>query len=188
MSQDRHSTSVNGSIAGTVVATAESGLLFTRDQSSTMGVVRIPDVEGVRFNGSPETNSKGYTVVGLSDYSQNRIDIDMQYVPDNLELDITSHSVVPTEKAVVYREFGASHVKRYFLQVRDRQGQLLSGGNARTEQGLDAGFIARNGVLSMSMLAEPKEVNVSLGDGGTCRIAMSGIRPGADKVQEVRCE
>lgn len=188
VSQDRHSTSVNGSIAGTVVATAESGLLFTRDQSSTMGVVRIPDVEGVRFNGSPETNSKGYTVVGLSDYSQNRIDIDMQYVPDNLELDITSHSVVPTEKAVVYREFGASHVKRYFLQVRDRQGQLLSGGNARTEQGLDAGFIARNGVLSMSMLAEPKEVNVSLGDGGTCRIAMSGIRPGADKVQEVRCE
>lgn len=188
ISQDRHSTSVNGSIAGTVVATAESGLLFTRDQSSTMGVVRVPDVAGVRFNGSPETNSKGYTVVGLSDYSQNRIDIDMQYVPDSLELDVTSHSVVPTEKAVIYREFGASHVKRYFLQVRDRQGQLLRGGNARTEQGLDAGFIARNGVLSMSLLAEPKEVNVSLEGNNTCRIPMTGIRPGADKVQEVRCE
>ncbi|WP_063101995.1 PefC/AfrB family outer membrane usher protein [Escherichia coli] len=188
ISQDRHTTSVDGRIAGSIVATAESGLLFTRDQSSTMGVVRVPDVAGVRFNGSPETNSKGYTVVGLSDYSQNRIDIDMQYVPDSLELGVTSHSVVPTEKAVIYREFGASHVKRYFLQVRNRQGQLLSGGNARTEQGLDAGFIARNGVLSMSLLAEPKEVNVSLGEGKTCRIAMSDIRPGADKVQEVRCE
>lgn len=188
ISQDRHTTSVNGSIAGTVVATAESGLLFTRDQSSTMGVVRVPDVAGVRFNGSPETNSKGYTVVGLSDYSQNRIDVDMQYVPDSLDLDITSHSVVPTEKAVIYREFGASHVKRYFLQVRDRQGQLLSGGNARTEQGVDAGFIARNGVLLMSLLAEPKQINVNLDGGNTCRIAMSGIKPGADKVQEVRCE
>ncbi|HAM3643304.1 TPA: PefC/AfrB family outer membrane usher protein [Escherichia coli] len=188
ISQDRRRTSVNGSIAGTVVATAESGLLFTRDQSSTMGVVRVADVAGVRFNGSPETNGKGYTVVGLSDYSDNRIDVDMQYVPDSLELDITSYSVVPTEKAVVYREFGASHVKRYFLQVRDHQGQLLSGGNARTEQGLDAGFITRNGVLSMSMLAKPEEVNVSLEGGNTCRISMVGVRPSADKVQEVRCE
>ncbi|EPV3434634.1 PefC/AfrB family outer membrane usher protein [Escherichia coli] len=188
ISQDRHATSVNGSISGSVVTTAESGLLFTRDQSTTMGVVRVPDVAGVRFNGSPGTNSKGYTVVGLSDYSENRIDIDMQYVPDSLELDVTSHSVVPTEKAVVYREFGANHVKRYFLQVRDAQGQLLSGGNARTEQGLDAGFIARNGVLSMSLLSEPKEVKVSLDGGRTCRISMTGISPGADKVQEVRCE
>ncbi len=187
-SQDRYTTSVNGSISGSLVATAESGLLFTRDQSSTIGVVRIPDVAGVRFNGSPESNSKGYTVVGLSGYGENRIDIDMQYVPDNLELDVTSHRVVPTEKAVVYREFGANHVKRYFLLVRDMQGQLLSGGNARTEQGLDAGFIARNGVLSMSLLSEPKEVKVSLDGGRDCRISMMGISPGADKVQEVRCE
>ncbi len=188
VSQDRHTTSVNGSISGTVVATTESGLLFTRDQSSTVGVVRVPDVAGVRFNSSQGTNNKGYTVVGLSGYSQNRIDIDMQYVPDNLELDVTSYNVVPTEKAVVYREFGANHVKRYFLQVRDAQGQLLSGGGARTEQGLDAGFIARNGVLSMSLLNEPKEVKVSLDGGRTCRISMAGISPGADKVQEVRCE
>ncbi len=188
VSQDRHTTSVNGSISGSVVATVESGLLFTSEQGTTMGVVRVPNVAGVRFNGSPGTNSKGYTVVGLSGYSENRIDIDMQYVPDNLELDVTSHSVVPTEKAVVYREFGASHVKRYFLQVRDVQGHLLSGGNARTEQGLDAGFIARNGVLSMSLLSEPKEVKVSLDGGKTCRISMRGIKPGADKVREVCCE
>lgn len=188
LSQSRSGTSVNGEISGSIVATKESGLLMTRDRSDTMGVVRVPDVAGVRFNHSPETNSRGYTVVGLSDYSQNRIDIDMENVPDNLELDITSYSVVPTEKAVVYREFGANYVKRYFLQVRDQQGKLLTGGNARTSQGLDAGFITRNGVLSMSMLSEPKEVKVSLEAGNECRISMTGINPRTDKVQEVRCE
>ncbi|HGY3523623.1 TPA: PefC/AfrB family outer membrane usher protein [Escherichia coli] len=188
VSQSRDSTSLNASLSGSVVATAESGLLFTRDQSSTMGVVHIPDVSGVRFNGSPETNSKGYTVVGLSDYNQNRIDIDMENVPDNLELDVTSYSVVPTEKAVVYREFGANYVKRYFLQVKDRQGQILNGGDAKTEQGLNAGFITRNGVLSMSLLSEPKEVKVSLDGGKTCRISMAGIKPGTERVQEVFCE
>ncbi|EFN6235703.1 PefC/AfrB family outer membrane usher protein [Escherichia coli] len=188
VSQSRDNTSYNAGFSGSVVATAESGLLFTRDRSDTMGVVHIPGVSGVRFNGSPETNSKGYTVVSLSDYNQNSIDIDMEDVPDNLELDVTSYSVVPTEKAVVYREFGANYVKRYFLQVKDRQGQILSGGDAKTEQGLSAGFITRNGVLSMSLLSEPKEVKVSLDGGRTCRISMAGIKPGTEKVQEVFCE
>lgn len=188
ISQGRGSTSLNAGFSGSVVATAESGLLLTRNQSSTMGMVQVPGVAGVRFNNSPETNSRGYTVVSLSDYSQNRIDINMENVPDNLELDVTSYSVVPTEKAVVYREFGANYVKRYFLQMKDRQGRLLSGGDAKTEQGLDAGFIARNGVLSMSLLSEPKEVKVSLGGGKTCRIPMGSIKPGTEKVQEVYCE
>ena len=188
VSQSRHNTSVSGSISGSVVVTAESGLLFTRDQSNTMAVVRIPDVEGVRINGSAPTNSRGYTSVGLSVYSQNHIDVNMENVPDDLDLMVTSQLVVPTGNAVVYRQFGANYVKRYVLQIKDSNGQLLTGGNARTGEGLNAGIISRNGVLSMGMLAEPKEIRVDLGDGGTCRFSMTGIKPEATRVQEVRCE
>lgn len=188
ISQSRNSTSVSGNLSGSVVATLESGLLFTRDQSSTMAVVRIPDVKGVRINGSAPTNSRGYTAVGLSDYAENRIDVNMENVPDDLDLMTTSHRVVPTGKAVVYRQFGANYVKRYVLQVKDRHGQLITGGNARTEQGLDAGIISRNGVLAMGMLAEPKEIRVDLGSGNVCRFSMAGIKPEATRVQEVRCE
>ncbi|MFP3764014.1 PefC/AfrB family outer membrane usher protein [Escherichia coli] len=188
VSQDRHNTSVNADFSGAVVATAESGFLLTRDQSDAVGVVRVPNVPGVRFNGSPKTNNKGYTVVGLSDYSQNRIDVDMENVPSNLEMDITSYNVVPTEKAVVYREFGANYVKRYILRVRGKDGKILSGGNARTEHGVDAGFIARNGVLSMSLLNEPENIKVDLGNMNECHISMKGIKPGAGQVHEVHCE
>ncbi len=188
VSQSGNNTSVSGSINGSVVATQESGFLLTRDQSSTMAVVRIPDVQGVRINGSVPTNSRGYTAVGVSEYAENRIDVNMENVPDNLELMTTSYSVVPTGKAVVYRQFGANYVKRYLLQVKDRHGQLLTGGNVRTEQGLDAGVISRNGVLVMGMLAEPQEIRVDQGDGNVCRISMAGIKPEATKVQEVRCE
>ncbi len=188
VSQGRNSTSVSGNVSGSVVGTMESGLLFTRDQSSTIAVVRIPDVVGVRINGSAPTNSRGYTAVGLSDYTENRIDVDMENVPDNLDLMTTSHSVVPTGRAVVYRQFDASYVKRYVLQVRDRNGQLLTGGNARTELGLNAGIISRNGVLSMGLLAEPKEIKVDQGNGNVCRFSMAGIKPEATRVQEVRCE
>ncbi|PJG60985.1 outer membrane usher protein PefC [Yersinia kristensenii] len=188
LTRGRHQTSVSGSVSGTALGTPESGVLLTRERGNTLGVVRIPNVAGVRFNRSAPTNSKGYTVVNLSDYALNRINVDMANVPDDLELQTTSYNVVPTEKAVVYRQFAANYVQRYILRVKDRNGKLLDGGSAITDQGLDAGFIANNGVLLMNMLSTPKWVKISLDKGNSCRFSMSGIVTDANKVQEVRCE
>ncbi|WP_033851174.1 PefC/AfrB family outer membrane usher protein, partial [Yersinia wautersii] len=188
LTQGRHQTSVSGSVSGTVLGTPESGVLLTKETGNTLGIVRMPNVAGVRFNRSAPTNRKGYTVVNLSDYTLNRINVDMENVPDDLELQTTSYNVVPTEKAVVYRQFGAKYVQRYILRVKDRNGKILDGGSARTEQGLDAGFIANNGVLLMNLLSAPTWVKVTLDKGSTCRFSMSGIQADANKVQEVRCE
>lgn len=188
VTQGRNSTSVSGRISGSVVGTTESGLLMSRENNSTVGVVRIPDVAGVSINGSAPTNSRGYTLVNLSDYAVNTVSVDMDNVPDSLELKTTSYNVVPTEKAVVYREFGAEHIRRYILRVTDRDGKVINGGSARTEQGLDAGFIAGNGVLLMNMLTPPVQVSVEQGDGMRCRFSMKGIEANTNRVQEVRCE
>lgn len=104
---------------------------MTKESGNTIGIVSIPEVSGVSFNNSLPTNSKGNTVVGLSGYSLNRINIDMDNVPDDLELQTTSYNVVPTEGAVVYRQFGANYVQRYILQIRAGNGQLLDGGTAK---------------------------------------------------------
>lgn len=188
LSQGRHNTSVSGSVNGTILGTADSGLMLTKEYSDTLGVVRIPGVAGVSINGSVPTNNKGYTVVNLSNYTQNTVSVNMENVPDSLELKTTSYNVVPTEKAVVYREFGAEYMQRYILQLKDRNGNVISGGNARTEQGLDAGFIAGNGVLLMNVLSAPSEVIVTGSGGMTCRFSVKGIQANTNKVQEVRCE
>ncbi|MGT3172799.1 PefC/AfrB family outer membrane usher protein [Yersinia enterocolitica] len=188
VSQGRNKTSLSGGVRGTLLGTPESGILMTRETNDTIGVVRIPNVAGVRFNRSAPTDRKGYTVVNLSDYTVNQISANMENVPDSLDLKTTSYSVVPTANAVVYREFGVEHVQRYILRVIDRKGKVLDGGNARTDQGLDAGFIANNGVLLMNMLSIPKFVNVDLSNGSVCRFSMSGIKANINKVQEVRCE
>ncbi|EAX1016853.1 fimbrial outer membrane usher protein PefC, partial [Salmonella enterica] len=56
------------------------------------------------------------------------------------------------------------------------------------EQGLDAGFIAGNGVLLMNMLSAPSRVSVERGDGSVCHFSVKGIVPNTGKVQEVYCE
>ncbi|MCQ1591437.1 PefC/AfrB family outer membrane usher protein [Escherichia coli] len=181
-------TSFSGSVSGSVLGTSETGPLFTKESSDTVGIVSIPGVEGVSVNGSMPTNSDGNTVVWLSEYSENSININMDNVPDNMEFETTSYNVVPTEKAMVYRKFGFENVLRYILRVKDAQGNYLTGGDAKTEQGLNAGFISNNGVLLMNMLAEPKTVSVDTGDGKQCRFSMAGLKANTNKVQEVRCE
>ncbi|HCR4019039.1 TPA: PefC/AfrB family outer membrane usher protein [Morganella morganii] len=179
---------VMGNISGSILGTADSGLLFTKESSDTVGIVRIPDVEGVSVNGSMPTNKKGYTAVWLSGYSENNIKVNMNNVPDNVEFDITNWKVVPTEKAIVYREFGVEYVKRYILRIKGRDGKYFTGGTATTEQGLNAGFITRNGVLLMNMLAEPKTVSIDAGDGTICHFSVQGLKVNINKVQEVYCE
>ena len=188
VTQGRNNTNISGRISGSIVGTANSGLLMSRENSNTVGVIRLPNVAGVSINGSAPTNDKGYTVVNLSDYAINTVSVDMDNVPDNLELKTTSYNVVPTENAVVYKEFEAEHIKRYILRVMDRYGKVVSGGSAHTEQGLDAGFIAGNGVLLINMLAPPSQVLIEQGDGMRCHFSMKGIKANTNRVQEVRCE
>ncbi|MBA1774295.1 fimbria/pilus outer membrane usher protein, partial [Escherichia coli] len=73
-------TSFSGSISGSVLGTAETGPLFTKESSGTVGIISIPGVKGVSVNSSMPTNSRGNTVVWLSEYSENSININMDNV------------------------------------------------------------------------------------------------------------
>ncbi|MHA6458624.1 PefC/AfrB family outer membrane usher protein [Escherichia coli] len=190
-SHQRHGdsqTSISGGIAGTVLGTGESGVIFTKETTGTIGIVNLPDVKGVSFNGSAPTNKNGTTVVSLSEYRENDISVSMDNVPDNLELERTSFKVVPTENAVIYKRFGTREVLRYILRIKNRQGEYIDGGNALTEHGIYAGFVATNGVLLMNLQEKPEKIKIESDDGNQCNIAMGAINPGANKVQEVICE
>ncbi len=181
-------TSFSGSVSGSVLGTPETGVLFTKESSGTVGIVSVPGEEGITFNGSMPTDRNGNTVVWLSEYTENSININMDNVPDNLEFETTSYKVVPTENAMIYRSFGFENVLRYILRIKGPEDKYLTGGNATTEQGLNAGFISGNGVLLMNMLAEPEYVRIDTGEGKQCRFTVKGLKANTNKVQEVRCE
>jgi len=189
ISQNRQQTSMSVSAAGSVIGTAPTGLLFVRQQDTTMAVVKLRDVEGIKFNGSTPTNRKGNTALYMNPYMSNDIRIDTENLPDNVELMNSVYNIVPTERAIVYRDFQYADVKRYILRVVDRNGQpLVAGSLAKTEQGVEAGFIANGGILLMSTLSEPKTITVQQQNGQTCRFAMAGMVPGENKTIGVRCE
>ncbi|HAU2802512.1 TPA: PefC/AfrB family outer membrane usher protein [Salmonella enterica] len=187
-SKRRGRITLSGNLSGSAIATGQTGLLLTKEASETVAVLKIMDTPGITFNGSLPTNSAGNTVLYLNAYTPTYITINPENVPSSAELLNTSYEVVPTEKAIIYREFGFQNVSRYIVRVRDAHGEFLTGGNAKTEQGLEAGFITSNGVLLMNLLAAPKTITVSQRDGKQCRINAAGLKENTGTVQEIRCE
>lgn len=188
VSKNKEITTLSGSASGSVIATAESGLLLTKEAADTVAIVKLKDTPGVSFNNSLPTNSQGNTVLYLTGYNPTSISINPENVPDNAELLDTSFDVVPTEKAIIYREFGFRNVLRYIVRLRDRDGLTLTGGNAKTEQDVDAGFISNNGVLLMNLLAAPQKITVTRSNGTVCSFSGSHLKENTGKVQEIRCE
>ncbi|TVL21237.1 fimbrial protein [Shewanella xiamenensis] len=188
VSQSSDHTTFSGSLSGSAVVTAESGLLFTRESANTIAIVKIPDMPGITFNNSLPTNEDGQTAVYLSSYNTTNINIDTHNLPDDIELLDSSHSLIPTQNAIIYREFNVVNVQRYILRVRDAQGNIMAGGNAQTDTGVNAGFISSNGVLLMQLQVKPEWVTISKNNGQSCKADLSTLTANTNSVQEVHCE
>ncbi|HAK9032368.1 TPA: outer membrane usher protein PefC, partial [Escherichia coli] len=84
--------------------------------------------------------------------------------------------------------FDFDNIIRYILRLKDKKGNYLSGGEATTVHGVNAGFISGNGILLMSLLTEPKAILVNTGNGKECSFSTNGLEQNTNKVQEVICD
>lgn len=189
ISQSNNMTGMALSASGSVLGTAATGLIFSREQNNTVALVRLENVPGISFNGSAPTNSRGVTVINMSPYINNDIRINTEQVPDNMELMNSVFSVVPTERAIIYRDFEHANIKRYILRVTDQEGLAVAAGSlAKTEQGVNAGFVSNGGILLINVLAEPKYIVVRQQNGKQCQFSMLNMVAGENKTKEVVCE
>ncbi|ENG02164.1 type VII secretion system (T7SS), usher family protein, partial [Escherichia coli P0305260.5] len=143
-------TSGSVSVSGSVLAVpAAKDIMFSRTTGDTVAVVNVKDTPGVKVtSGDGQTDSDGNLVVPLNSYDWNTVTIDAGTLPLSTELTNTSQKVVPTDKAVVWMPFDALKVKRYLLQVKQRDGEFVPGGTwARNSKNTPLGFVANNGVL-----------------------------------------
>ncbi|EPS0558335.1 PefC/AfrB family outer membrane usher protein [Enterobacter roggenkampii] len=188
LAQNSSATTISGNVSGSAIATSETGLLLTKEGAGTVAVLKIKDTPGITFNNSLPTNMNGDTVIYMSEYNPMTIKINPENVPDNVELVNTSYDVVPTGKAIIFKEFNYEHIQRYILRIKDGKGHPLNGGSAVTENGSDAGFVNRNGVLLMNLSTAPKDISIFRNGSKKCSFNARGLKAGLDSVQEIICE
>lgn len=178
-------TSGSVSASGSVLAVpAAKDIMFSRTTGDTVAVVNVKDTPGVKAtSGDGQTNSDGNLVVPLNSYDWNTVTIDAGTLPLSTELTNTSQKVVPTDKAVVWMPFDALKVKRYLLQVKQRNGEFVPGGTwARDSKNTPLGFVANNGVLMINTVDAPGDITL-----GQCRIPAAKLQD-TEKLQEITCE
>lgn len=175
------SVSVSGSMLGVPAARS---VMFSRVSSETVAVVGVKDTPGVATTSSDvKTNNAGNAVVPLNNYNWNTVSIDAATLPRNTELTGTSQKVVPTDKAVIWMPFEVLKVKRYLLQVKQKDGSFVQGGIwARDSQNTPLGFVANNGVLFINAVDTLGDITL-----GQCRIPANKMKE-TDKLQEIMCD
>lgn len=175
------SMSASGSVLGMPAA---GGIVLSRTTGDTVALVSVKDTPGVKVTSAyGETDSGGNLVVALNSYDWNTVTVDAGTLPLNTELTSTSRKVVPSERAVVWMPFEALKVRRYLLQVKQKNGEFVAGGTwARDGKNTPLGFVANNGVLMINAVDVLGDITL-----GQCRIAAAKLQE-TEKLQEMMCE
>ncbi|NAC33147.1 PefC/AfrB family outer membrane usher protein, partial [Escherichia coli] len=188
ISQNGHQTTSSINASGSLLATPDTGLLFSNVRRDTVAIAKIKNIGGITFNDSPPTDKEGNTIVGVSPYIENNLKINTEEIPNNVELLDTVQNFTPVDKAIIYREFKYSTIHRYILRIKNKNGDFVSAGSSvRNENNEYIGFVSNSGVLLLNLLDKPNKIFVISPNDETCTLNLENIESNDNKIREVEC-
>lgn len=171
---DKNWQRVNYGVSGSIIAHAD-GITAGQSISDTTALVKAPGVENTRVIGNTgvKTDFRGYAVVpNVSMYRQNDVVLDTETMPDDVELDTTTATVVPTRGAIVLAEYIGKKGIRAMLQLIDSQNNYIPFGaivtNINEENiGDNSSIVSDNGQVFMTGLPQSGSLFVKWGKKST---------------------
>lgn len=127
------------------------GITLSQPLNDTVALVRAPGAGGVSVVNQVgvKTDDRGYAVVPyLSAYRQNMIALDPTTLADDVELGLTSQTVIPTRGAVVLADYQTKVGARMMMTLTRADGRPVPFGATASLMGSeDGGSIVGDGGL-----------------------------------------
>lgn len=168
-SYDRHISSLNYGLQGSVLAHSD-GITLSQPLGETNVLVKAPGASGVDIQNQPgaKTDFRGYTALSnAAPYRKNDVILNPETLPEEVELELTSRTVIPTRGAIVRSEYRANVGQRAVFTLRQRNNLVVPfGAEARLieKDTLRSSFIVGdNGELYASGLPEKGVLNIQWG-------------------------
>jgi len=136
---DKDSDRLNYGLQGGIVAHAD-GVTFSQPLGETNVLVKAPGAKGVSIQNQSgaKTDWRGYTVVSnLTPYRKNDVALMTDTLPDDVELELTNKTVIPTRGAVVRADYVANVGMRVLMTLTHSSGQPVPFGAIATIKGQD---------------------------------------------------
>ena len=125
------------------------GVTFSQPLGDSAALVRAPGAKHVKVENSTGvyTDWRGYAVVPyVSAYRKNRIALDTQSLGDNVDLESTTQTVIPTQGAVVLANF-VTHVGSRVMMNLSYKGKSVPFGATATIVEADPQAVSNNSIV-----------------------------------------
>lgn len=168
---DRDSDRLNYGLQGGIIAHAD-GVTFTQPLGETNVLIKVPGARGVSVQNQTgaKTDWRGYTAVSnLTPYHKNDVALLTESLPDDVELELTNQTVIPTRGAVVRADYMANVGARVLMTLTQVNGQPVPFGAIVSRDGnkSDAFIVGDNGQVYLSGLDQSGILHVKWGDTGS---------------------
>lgn len=166
--------SVNANWYGSLTATAAGAALHQSSAGSEPRMMVSTGVKGIPISdGASVTNDYGIAVVnGVSSYQTSDIRVDVNHLPDDVEVYSSVVSKTLTEGAIGFRKIRAIKGERLMAVIRLADGSYPPLGASVTDNssGFEAGLIGDGGLAYLAGVSGEKSLTVRWGDENQCRV------------------
>lgn len=180
---DQNNERLSYGLQGGVIAHAD-GITFSQPLGETNVLVKAPGAKGVGIQNQSgaKTDFRGYTVVSsLTPYRKNDITLNTDSLPNDVELDLTTSTVIPTRGAVVRAEYVANIGVRALLTLTMGNGQYVPfGAIVSIASNKGQGFIVGDkGQVYLTGLQSATDLTVKWGETSTqqCHVKINIANP-----------
>lgn len=167
-SYDKSGQRVNYALQGGVIAHGD-GITLSQQLGETNVLVKAPGASGVGVTNvtGAKTDYRGYTAVSnVSAFRKNDISLETETLPDDVELELTTTTVVPTRGAVVRADFATNVGMRVLMTLLRSDGKTVPFGATVSDSAnpnTKAFIVGDQGQVYLTGLAESGKLNVRWG-------------------------
>lgn len=176
-------------LSGSVVQVGHSLPILTRNIADSFALVKMKGLEGVAINSATKTDSSGRAVVPLNPYRRNTLYIDVATLPNDVDVEETAFSLIPTRGSKHYYEIKYEKHNQYLLDIfKDKAQKIHVAGNTvvTDDRGEEVGVVDPSGLLYIHTSESVKRIHLASTD-GKCDINLNNVEIG-NTVHKVVCE
>ncbi|HFV9293071.1 TPA: fimbria/pilus outer membrane usher protein [Serratia fonticola] len=158
----------------------EDGLTLSQQMNETAVLVKAPGAKGVNIanQSGVTTDWRGYAVVPYATvYRKNNIAINTTTLPDDVDMTITSQTVIPTRGAIVRAEFKPNVGQRVLMTLLRQGGAPVPFGATVTDSngGDNGSIVGDGGQVFLSGMAGSGKLLVKWGNAASqqCQVSYS---------------
>lgn len=164
-SRSGDSSQIYYGMSGGIIAHAD-GITFGQPLGDTMVLVKAPGADNVKIENQTgiHTDWRGYAILPFAtEYRENRVALNANSLADNVELDETVVTVIPTHGAIARATFNAQIGGKVLMTLKYGNKSVPFGAIVTHGENKNGSIVAENGQVYLTGLPQSGQLQVSWG-------------------------